>query len=186
MNFFSFLYFAVTGNDAFKGDTMGYHTYYFLDHWGCMYGILLALLVAGVCSAVFYLGLCRKFSLATSPNWWITLLVCGAVSFGLSDTILIGHKQKTQTSTFNFHGSMNEMLKDGGYHKPGESKKRNISPDHAKNLQIEKTKIETNLKKWKDVRLPFDATTGCYAMLFFVLWAFVFKGYSEHGTQIPW
>lgn len=172
MGFFKILFFWVANTAAYAKDGLGFHKDYFLNNGGFLYGFLMAVIIGLVISAVFYLGLCSNFSLAKTRNWWICLVITGIVTFFGADLVLIGGNGSKAPTTF--YKSNEEFVKE-----------HRKSPN-VKEYTAKKVKIEQSLKKWGDVRFPFDTMCSLYGMVFFVGGAFLFKGFSRHGSQIPW
>lgn len=172
MDIFKFFFFWVTGSKAYSQEGLGFHKEFFVNNGGFLYGIVLALIIGIVISAIFYFGMCNNFSLAKVRNWWISLAVAGILTFFVSDLMLIGGNGSKASTTF-YHGNT-EWVKD-----------HRKSPN-VKDYSAKKVSIEQKLKKWGDVRFPFDMSCAIYGMIFFFAGTCVFKGYSKYGKKIPW
>lgn len=172
MEFFKFLFFWVAGIDAYAKDGLGFHKEFFVNHGGFLIGFLIALLLGIAICAIFYFGLCKNFSLAKVHNWWICLVVTAIVTFFASDLIVIGGNGSKASTTF--------------YHSNIEWVKEHRTSPNVKDYTAKKVKIEQSLKRWGDVRFPFDMTCAVYGVVFYVAFTCVFKGYSKYGAKIPW
>lgn len=167
MNFFQTLFFWVTGSKAWN-DSLKFHSHYFTDECGFLYGLIIAIVVGVAVSAIFYFGLCRTFSLANTRNWLISLIVTILISFFAADIFVIGTGKKS-----------------GFYRANKEWVAKHSTDVNAKKYAATEKKINKNVKAWKDVRVPFDGNVAIYGVIFFFIGTLSFKGYSEHGTKVP-
>ena len=165
-----FLFFLVTGNKAYK-DGLGFHQSFF-EQSGFMWGIIIAAAIAIIIAAIFYFGLTKNITLAKRPNWWICLLIVAIATFFVSDFMVIGGNGSTNEMTF-YQANENYV----------KSKKRDPK---IKQYTEKKVKIRQELKKWNDVRLPFDLNCAIWGCIVFVAGSAVMKRYSVNATQIPW
>ncbi len=172
MEFFKFLFFWVAGTDAYAKDGLGFHKEFFVNNGGFLYGFLIALLIGLVICTIFYFGMCNNFSLAKVRNWWICLIVTAIATFFVSDLVVIGGNGSKAATTF--------------YHSNTEWVKEHRKSPNVKDYTAKKVKIEQKLKKWSDVRFPFDTTCAIYGIVFYVVGTCVFKGFSKYGVKIPW
>lgn len=173
MEFFKFLFFWVAGSDAYAKDGLGFHKEFFVNNGGFLYGFLIAALIGLVICAIFYFGMCNNFSLAKVRNWWICLIVTAIATFFVSDLVVIGgNGSKLPTSFYKSNIGWVDV-------------QRKKKVPNIKDYTAKKVKIEQKLKKWSDVRFPFDTTCAIYGIVFYVAISCFAKGYSKYGKKIP-
>ena len=165
-----YLFFPVSGNDAYN-DTLGFHTNYFINNNGFLWSLLVAVGIALVLSLLFYFAFARNITLAKKLNWFICSLIVGGLSYGACDLFLIG--QPGSQSTITFYNANNELVKS------------KVADPMAPSYAQKKIEIENDLKKYKDVRVPFDFTTAAWSWIFFFGISCCIKGYSKYANHIP-
>ncbi len=170
MKFLEYFFLPVSASESYK-DALGFHTNYFVNGSGFLMGLLLALGIAVVLALVFYFGICKNYTLAKKSNWWILSLVVAIIAYFGADFILIGGQGSTSVNTF--YGANEQLVRD------------NRNKPNAKQYAKLKMKIEGELQKQKDVRVPFDFTCAGWSWLIFLGFSMWIKRYSVNGTQIP-
>ncbi|MDE6754202.1 MAG: hypothetical protein K2J82_06290 [Muribaculaceae bacterium] len=170
MKIFEFFFFPVSGSESYK-DALGFHNNFFITHNGFLWGLILALIIAVVAAGIFYFVMDKNYTLAKPLNWWIISIVVAVIGYFGADIFLIGGQGSNSPSTF--YGTNSEWVKE-------HRKKPN-----AKEYPKFKIKIENELRKQKDVRIPFDLTCAGWAWLLFLGTSLCFKRYSVNSTQIP-
>lgn len=98
-------------------------------------------------------------------------IIVALVSYFGADLFLIGGQGSKSSNTF--YGTNNEYVQ-----------KHRSKPNAKKYAQLN-LKIEGELQKQKDVRVPFDLTCAGWSWLICLGFSIWVKRYSKHGTQIP-
>ena len=179
MNILEAMYFLVSGSKAYKEDGLGFHTFFFDNGNGFLFGFLLALAIAVLVAMIFYLGFCMKketFSAAKTTNWVVGLILVGVLSFFANDLLLVG-TPVTNANTQSVNGGVTT------YYKSNESfvkvKKYDQQYVDAKN------KLNKQIQKWGDVRIQYDLNTALWCMIIYVGVSLCIKGFTPFGNCIP-
>lgn len=165
-----YFFIPVSSADAYK-DALGFHTNYFVNNYGFLWALLVGVGIALVISLIFYFVFATNTTRSQKVNWWIASLIVGLMTYGATDLFLIGNQGST--SATSFYG-VNELYVKENRQKPNASQYKSIN-----------RKIKEDLKKGKDVRVPFDFTAAVWSWIFFLGISACLKGYSKFGTQIP-
>ena len=89
MKVFEFFFFPVSGSESYK-DALGFHTNYFVNNGGFLWGLLLAFAVAILIALIFYFGLCKNYNFAKKANWWIASVVVAVIAYLSLRHIFVG------------------------------------------------------------------------------------------------
>ena len=170
MNFLEYPFYFVSSSDAYK-DALGFHNNFFVTLNGFLWALLVAAGIALVFAGLFYFAFARNNKLATKLNWFICGILIAAASYGACDLFLIGGQGSESVNTF--YGANEQLVRD------------NRSKPNAKQYAQLKIKIQGELQKQKDVRVPFDFTCAFWSFLFFFVFSAVMKGYNPNTKKIP-
>lgn len=169
------LFFPVANSGAYK-DGLNFHNYFFVDHNGFLYGLILAFAMAIIVGIVYYFVLARNVEFCKTKFWWISLICAFGITFLGANFVLIG--QNNMKPSISFHQNIEDRFKD-----PKEKSKMRGKEDQYRK---KRTDIIKASNRYGDVRIPYDITCGVWSIIFFVGGSAVFKKFSDGATQIPW
>lgn len=177
-----FFYFLVTGS---KSWTLNYHENFFNVHEGFFWGLMGALIIGVICALVFYFGCCNSKKSAAMANigvWAGFLVVCALIGYIYADMVVIGKSgivdQNSIFRTYSFYKANNDYYLQ-------ETRKPGVSETTVKQLLDTKNRIENDLNKGGDVRLPFNLTTAVLAIIFYFIASIFVKRFTINGKHIP-
>lgn len=185
-----FIYFLVSWNGKYS---TALHEYFFVKGNAFLYGLALAAVAALVFALIYYFVLGRNVKSAKMGNWWICGILALAVTFAVSDFLIIGQQpkqteysnskklEKKLTYKYSFYRSMDKAVKPGN----GTLVKSGMTQNEKAQLVQEKKKIETALNKGKDVRYSYSINTTFWCAVFFFLFSIGLKGFSEAAKTKP-
>lgn len=168
------------------GDEYGYHAHFF-EGSGFMTAFIIAMVVAVVCAAIYYFGLCMKvktISAATLPVWLVGLALSALIPFFLADQILIGHNigddnEADETAITYAHS----FYRDLEYYYIDISEDAPVSEQEQ--MMSVKDEIVENLNQGDDVALMFSLNTLIWSVIAYYLFSLLMKGFSINGLAIP-
>lgn len=185
-----FFYFLVDWDGKYSSKL---HEFFFEHANGFLYGILLALVAALVFALVYYFVLGKNVTTAKMSNWWICGIVACAVTFLISDFVIIGQEptqkeyskgkelDKKMTYKYSFYRSMDKAVKPGN----GTLIKSDMTPGEKEGHIKAKKQVVSNLNKGGDVRYTFSFNTTFWCAIFFFAFSMLFKGMSEAAKTKP-
>ena len=185
-----FFYFLVDWDGKYSTQL---HEFFFENAGGFSSGLILAVLIALLMAIVYYFVLGRNVTTAKMGNWWICGIVALAVTFILSDFVIIGLEptQKEYSKAkeldnkisykYSFYRALDKAVKPGN----GTLVKSTMTQNEKESLMKEKKKIVTNLNKGADVRYTFSFNTTFWCAVFFFAFSLLFKGMSEAAKTKP-
>lgn len=165
-----YFFIPVSNADAYK-DALGFHNNYFVNNYGFLWALLVGVGIALVIALLFYFVFATNTVRGKTRNWWIASLIVVLMSYGATDLFLIGNQGST--SVISFYGT-NELYVKENHQKPNAAQYKTLN-----------NKIRGDLKKGKDVRVPFDFTAAFWSWIFFLGISACLKGHSKYGTKIP-
>lgn len=161
-------------------DAYGYHEHFFLTSGGFATALGIAAGVALLMALIFYFGLCmshKTIGAAILPTWGVFLLAAGAVSFVVTNSVLIGSNDPDAANyESSFYYDMEEYYLEIQEGVPATEKD---AMNKAKNEIIE------YLNQGDDVANKFNLNTAIWSMFFFYVFSIVIKGFSVNGVAIP-
>ena len=169
------------------------HEYFFEKGGAFGYGLLVAVAAALILALIYYLVLGRNVTTAKMGNWWICGAVALAVTFSISNWMIIGQEPSQReysqarnlenklTYKYSFYRSMDRAIKPG----KGTLIKDGMLDSEKQQLVAEKKKVATNLNQGKDVRYMFSFNTTLWCAVFYFIASVLFKGFSQAAKTKP-
>ena len=164
-------------------DDYGYHVNFFEESGGFLTAFIIAIVVAALCAAIFYFGLCmshKTIRMASLPVWCVFLLISVGVTFVAANQIVIGSESEDESEVVdsNFYGNLEnhytEMANEPGVPQTEQEAMRNV-----KNAIIE------NLNQGEDVGVMLCLNTLVWNIFFFYIISVCIKGFSTGGAHVP-
>lgn len=184
-----FIYFLVTGNEAWEGY---FHENFFMTQNGFWWGIIGAFAIAAIFALIFYFGFCNSKTSNTYAKiwlWGIFLALSGGCSYFYADLVVIGDPAQPQKDDkdriallykYSFYKANNDY-----YTYITDDKNGYRSQKEKEDLKKQMNTIKDNLNKGKDVRNDFDITTAAWSLIFFYLISLGIKRFTINGKCIP-
>lgn len=156
-----------------------FHDNFFNAQSGFIYGLLLAAIIAAAAAAIFYFGCCNSKTTVKYANTttWVAILIVGVIVAALlSDVAIIGRDSNSVVITNFYEANEQYYVKQVS---------GSTDQNFINELAMKKTNIANDLDKNKDVRIPFDLTTGVWTAILYFAFSLLIKGHTIAGKVIP-
>lgn len=173
------LFKLVSSAEAYA-DSYGYHVHFFEESGGFTTAFIIAIVVAAVCAAIFYFGLCmshKTIKMASLPVWCLFLVLSLGATYIVTDQVVIGtDSEDAEASASNFYGDMEDYYLEIQQGAPQTEQEA---------MNQEKNDIIENLNQGEDVGLMLGLNTIIWNLVFFLFISIIIKGFTTNGGHVP-
>lgn len=176
------IYFLVSSLEEYN-DAYGFHNQYFVEEKGFLFAFLIALFVAVVIAAFFYLFICNVFNrLSKFYVWVIALFLTVGATLLLTSKVIVGGEDENTGDYTGFYYSLEDHA--------GNKREEFAQNQEAQKMvnqeydQIMQDLAGSGEEEYKVIDMLY-LTNTILTIFFFILISMLIKGTTKYGIAIP-